>query len=223
MLQNKNINWGYVLTAIVATLLLVRILPFLLPALLLGLSVFILGIIGLVVYNYLQKNNADSAADNEINARIQACELQKEKIQAEMSDIRNEIQRLEKEINSPDISRKNKLELEKQRDDFKNEYRLRKLKLDFYKTCITKLRKMKHNQRIKREIEERQEKLRLLKENRYEELAEMESLRSDVEMDVFYLNTIDDLSSQMLKSQTSENTLQLQKELEKMTRELDEL
>ncbi|MDX1666171.1 MAG: hypothetical protein R3350_03030, partial [Saprospiraceae bacterium] len=60
-------------------------------------------------------------------------------------------------------------------------------------------------------------------EDNYEELAELEELKADVESDVFYLDTIERLSLRMLESNSLDDARGLKLELEEMTKELDEL
>ena len=55
----------------------------------------------------------------------------------------------------------------------------------------------------------------------YEDLADMETLRSDVEMDVFLLDGIEELTLKTYESNSLETILGLKKELEEMTRDLD--
>ena len=100
---------------------------------------------------------------------------------------------------------------------------MRETKLGFFSACVQKLEVLLHNHSIARQIVNKKKALEQLKENHYEELAAMEELRTQVEMDTHYLNTIRDLSTQMFLSQTVDDALLLKLELEKMTREMRDI
>ena len=65
--------------------------------------------------------------------------------------------------------------------------------------------------------------LQELQENQYEELASMESLKTNLEHEVVYLRTIDQLSLRMLKSQSLQEAESLRLELIEVTNELKNL
>jgi len=106
---------------------------------------------------------------------------------------------------------------------FQSELKLRHAKASFYRRCIQKLQHMLHNQEVAESLASKKEELRRLQEERYEDIADLEELKSTIEMDTLHLKTIDELSSRMLESNTLDHALSLKNELEQMTRDLDDL
>ncbi|MCB0583635.1 MAG: hypothetical protein KDD10_30425, partial [Phaeodactylibacter sp.] len=98
--------------------------------------------------------------------------------------------------------------------------KLRQSKISFFETALHKLEVLQHNRLLTQSISDKELELKRLKEGHYEDLANMEELRSDVEMETLYLDTIDELSLKLNSSTSLENAESLRKELEEMTREL---
>lgn len=224
MRQLKNINWLAYLAVAVGLLFLVRIFPILLPRILLTLGLLIV-MVSLIMIPMLmrRKKRASSLDGNErIEQQMEDCQNQILKIEDQLKAIDIEISSVWQDLKDPDVSEKNKVKLKLLLSSFQEEKQLRQQKRQFYFICLSKLEKMQLNQRVKEDIQQKKEKLNELKENHFEELADMENVRSDIEMDVFYLDTIDDLSSQVQKMDDQKGYLNLQKELEKITKELDQ-
>jgi hypothetical protein len=225
MRQLKNINWLTWLGVAVGLLILVRIFPPLLPVVLLtlGLLIIMIGVIAIPMLLRKKKRASSLNGNERIEQQIKDCQLHILKLEQKLKEIDLDIDAVLRDLNDPDVSEKNKVKLESLLLSFQQEKKLRQLKLQFYYTCLEKLEKMQLNQRVKKDIQQKEQKLNELKENHFEELADMENVRSDIEMDVFYLDTIDELSSQVLKMENQKDHLNLQKELEKITKELDQL
>ena len=68
-------------------------------------------------------------------------------------------------------------------------------------------------------VEQKKAELDQLRQKHYDEIADMEQLRLEVEHEYTYLDTIQDLSTRMERSSGADEVLHLQKELEKMLAE----
>ncbi|MCH2082422.1 MAG: hypothetical protein MK226_08530 [Saprospiraceae bacterium] len=225
MIRLKNINWLAYIGLAIGLLVLVRIFPPLLPRLILTLGLLIV-MVSLIMIPVLirRKKRAESLNGNErIEQQMRDCQDHILKIEDKLKEIDIEIKAVCRDLKDPDVSEKNKVKLKSLLSSFQQEKKLRQQKRQFYFICISKLEKMQLNQRVKKDIQQKKEKLNELKENHFEELADMENVRSDIEMDVFYLDTIDELSSQVQKMDDQKGRLNLQKELEKITKELNQL
>ena len=100
---------------------------------------------------------------------------------------------------------------------------LRKTKIVFYQTSKQKLESLLANHLLADKLVDKQRVLQELQENQYEELASMESLKTNLEHEVVYLRTIDQLSLRMLKSQSLQEAESLRLELIEVTNELKNL
>jgi len=106
---------------------------------------------------------------------------------------------------------------------FEKELDLRLAKLEFYKTCRAKLHNIQYNKDLADDLKRKKDKLQQLQEDHFEDLAEMERLRSDMEYDRTYIDTINKLSRRMAESTTLDSAHALYKELKLITQELRDL
>jgi len=142
----------------------------------------------------------------------------------EMKEIGENIRELEEKVASTsDISDNYRRESAELLNAFRSELKLRREKARFYDSGVRKLESLLHNLQLAEEIEAKKERLRQLRENHYEELARLETMKSDLEFDTTYLDTIEELSTRLLQSHDVDDAEHLRLELEEMTRELDEL
>lgn len=196
---------------------------------LLLLAAIALGVYGLywLVKYLLDRRNAEAysrSTEGRIKAKIDYCEGLLEKNREEMEEIQDNIRDLRSKVQATtDIRPQNRQESQELLSGFQSELQLRQAKAAFYQRCIRKLESLLRNHQLMTEIEEKKHRLRALQENNYEELAQLEEIKSDLEMDSTYLDTIDELSLKMLESDTVDDAEHLRLELEEMTRELDEL
>ncbi len=164
-----------------------------------------------------------ASTEGRIASRLDECRVLLQENRDEIKDIRSNIKELEAEQKKYDqkMATRNWKDLQELIGGFKAELELRNSKALFFQRCIQKLDQMLDNHRLSKALEEKKNKLQSLQDEHFEELAKLEELKSDVEMDVFYLDTIESLSQRMLASSTVDDALQLKKELEEMTRELE--
>jgi hypothetical protein len=214
------------LVGVIVLILLMRLAPvfrFLLGILL------ILAVVGLVaggIWYFAVKRKRDKryaeSTEGQIEQRIAFCKGEITKQEADIRDIEENIEDLEVQLNGgSEIAPQNRAESETLIRAFRAQLELRRSKITFYEAVMRKLEILLHNQRLASDLEIKKKKLEQLRENNYEELAKLESLRSDVEMDTLYLDTIDQLSRRIQDTNTVDDAEILQKELEKMTKELE--
>ncbi len=108
-------------------------------------------------------------------------------------------------------------------EGFNEEKKLRQSKIDFYELAQTKLNQIIKNHQLTEDLKMKREKLEALRENNIDEVADMEGMKTFIDYEKEYIETIDELSLKMLESRSSENAEVLKLELVEMTRELREL
>lgn len=180
-----------------------------------------------VLVRHLSKRRAAKAyratEEGMVAERIDYCEDQIERNKKELKEILQNIEELKQEISKLHISPRNRQESERLIKAFSSEADLRRQKIGFFELAIGKLRRLLHNHQLTRTIAEKRERLELLKENHYEDLASLEELKTELEMSGVYLDTIETLSLRMLESTDYDDAKRLKVELEEMTRDLDSL
>jgi ABC-type transporter Mla subunit MlaD len=105
--------------------------------------------------------------------------------------------------------------------EFQEERELREARIQFLESAMKKLRSLLHNHQLVQALQQKQGQLKLLREKNYEDLADLEEFRSNIEYDHAYLQTIDDLSTRMLNTESLQNVRNLKKQLEEMTKDLE--
>ncbi len=183
---------------------------------------------GYILYQYIRNRRAAKAYSGSLIARVtnklEVCRELYDENQLQLETIRNDIRELREKLgDGRQLSLANKQESERLLKAFEREYRLRQTKEGFFKTCIEKLENLLFNQQMSEEIEAKKRRLLELQEDKYEELAELEALRYDLESDSYYVDAIDELSQKMIESRDYEQASGLQLELEKMTESIKRL
>jgi hypothetical protein len=188
-----------------------------------ALSLFFGGSYFLVMNLGKKKQKQDKSEDvvEDIRIMVQRCEDERTKHQNEVSDIRTSIREIERSMDSIDeMHPGNRAESKRILAGFYKELDLRNTKVDFYETCQLKLETLLHNYLFSKKLEEKQSRLKELQENHHEDLATMESFRSDLEYNKRFLETIETLSLKMLSSNSLDTAQQLKLELKMVTEEL---
>jgi hypothetical protein len=121
------------------------------------------------------------------------------------------------------LSMANRQEIEGLLLAYKKERQLRMTKQDFFAASQEKLGVMLKNKQIAEDLATKKAQLDQMREEQFEELAELETIHYDIETDIFYLDAIDELSEKILAQRTSESADTLKLELEKMTEKLKAL
>lgn len=217
------IRWIFI--GIIVLILLMRLIPVfrvLLSVLLIAAAVGLL--VGAIWYFAIKrrKDKAYAAStEGQIARRIAFCEAEMEQQEAEIKDIQENIDELEAQLKTGrEIAPQNQRESESLIKAFRSQLDLRRSKVAFYEAATRKLEALLHNHRLTSDLEVKKKKLERLRENNFEELAKLETLRSDLEMETLYLDTIDRLSSRLQDTNTVDDAEVLQKELDKMLKEI---
>ncbi|MCB0569647.1 MAG: hypothetical protein KDC66_07795 [Phaeodactylibacter sp.] len=168
-----------------------------------------------------RKRLMENTTEGRIQLKISHCQEEIEKNKIELARIHASIEELHNQANaSGGLSPQRKEEALRLAREFDAEMELRQAKISFFEAAIGKLENMLHNLQLSQTISAKEEELKRLKESRYEDLANLEELRSDVEDEALYLDTIEELSLKLGNSTSLENALHLRRELEEMTRGL---
>jgi chromosome segregation ATPase len=226
--QNKGLQWWHV--ALIAVLLFFSF-RFLAAFRFVIFGVFfaVILIFGLyhlrdTITGWRRERAFRKSPEGKVQTRIDYCRAEIEKNRTEMEEIRQNIKDLEEKSDQRNnVSAQARKESQELIREFRSELHLREAKLAFYQSAVRKLDSLMHNYLLNRELEQKKEKLKLLKEDHYEDLARLEELKSDMEMDVFYLDTIEQLSSRLMKTKSLDDAQRLKVELDEMTRELEDL
>jgi hypothetical protein len=118
------------------------------------------------------------------------------------------------------LSESNRKELNRLLQEYKQERALRITKQRFLDASQEKLQNIIKNKQLADELARKKAELDAMREEQFEELAELENIQYDIETDVFYLDAIDELSEKMLLKSPSTSADTLKLELEKMTEKL---
>lgn len=152
------------------------------------------------------------------------CSDQIEKYRVEIKDIRHNIRDMDTQLNNRfDVNPSSLEESQRIKNAFLKEQRLRETKISFYETCRAKLENMLYNQRLAKDLEQKQEKLSQLQEDHFQDIARMEQLRSEVEYEKRFLDSIGQLSLRMAGINSQDTAEELQLELKEITKELRRL
>lgn len=230
-MSNSENNLGKVLLAgilvligIVGSGIMMRVHP-------LGFMVILLAALAIGIIYYLLKNSSDKkeaaryakTTEGRVAQRLENCKKELSIHQREIADIRQDIFELQESLKSPNLNPETRRESDRLLEDFRTELNLRKTKVEFYETCQQKLTTLLDNQKMNSKLADKRKKLNQLRERNYEDLAQMEGMKSEMEDDQFYLDSIDRLSLRILESDSVNSAETLQLELREITKELRRL
>ena len=152
--------------------------------------------------------------------RINDCKLEIGKIKQEIRQIEKDIQDLENSLSEADLDQ-HKEKSKALIKGFRKEIEIRQAKIKFLESAINRMEQLLQRYRLKISIQSKEDKLKKLQENHFEDIAQLENLKSDVELDVFLLDDIEELQLKTLQSTSIQNIETLQQELESMTKDLE--
>lgn len=225
-MENREFRLIYVVLGMILFIFLLPVLVRLRPLL---FALLFLGLVGggfYLIYNlwnnYKNQKAYKESTEGKLQIRIEEFQNYIEENQKEIAEIDKNIKELESEIADFKEATSNSFNrLQELIKGFQSEKDLRQTKAVFYQKCIDKLEKLLTDHRLKQTLKQKEEKLESLKDHHYEGLAKMENLKTDVEVDVLYLDTIEELSNRIQASISLDDAQRLKRELEEMTRELD--
>lgn len=213
--QKQPVFLWYALIFLIVSSILIRFMAAFRFLFFIGLILMLVAL-GIWSIQYYRRRKAyESSPEGVIAARITSCQEQINKLQRETTDIERNITELKQDIRvgvDPAIQ----TESERLIKGFEAEQQLRLTKILFYNQCIDKLQRIVHQHKAAQQIARKRKKLQELQENNYESIAEMEALRSDIEFDRTYIETIETLSLKMLRTESLKDAQVVQKQLEMM-------
>ncbi|MGK0366411.1 MAG: Ca2+/Na+ antiporter [Saprospiraceae bacterium] len=191
------------------------------------LTVFVFFYFVYQIVELLKMRNIENAYENshasKIDKKISYCQRQIEVNESEIEVINTDIKELNESLDSyHEVTAANKIEVEKLISAFEKERDLRQVKIDFFQACVKKLGTLLHNHKLTAKLFAKKENLQKLKEKNLDDVATFESVKSDIAYEEGYLNTIDELSHRMYKSESLPDAELVKTELELLTKELRE-
>lgn len=166
----------------------------------------------------------NSSMEGAISQNLKLCEDQILKNQKETIEIQDNINELKDSLDDKmNINESTRTESEMLINGFERELDLRKAKLDFYEICREKIKNIQFNQELTQKLAHKKEKLKRLQEEHFEDLAEMEQLKSDMDYNKTYVETINNLSLRMVESTSLTSANELHDELKLIVKELRDL
>lgn len=222
-MENRLIGPIYAFLAFVFILVLFRFLIFFRFVLLFAL----IGGLGFLAYYYWnayrKRKSFDESTEGRLLNRISEYHDYLGDNQKEQDDIEEEIKELKREQSKldPQANKTQWGELGALIQSFNAERELRETKARFFQRSIEKLQKMLDQYRLNKTIADKKANLEKLQDKHYESLAEFENLKTDVEIDILQLETIEELTKRIQSSVSPDDAIRLRKELEELTNELD--
>gem|GEM_PF-6052267 len=154
---------------------------------------------------------------------IAKCEKEVQANKSLLAEIREEISKLEIKLASVGTYKSARNEMEAVIKSWQEQYSLKEKKLAFYEASLEKLQTLLHNGEVIETIAKSKAKLSKLQGENFSELAEIETLKQELEMDHYYLDSIEELSLKMHESESFDSVSELNQEMEEVTRELKRL
>ncbi len=192
------------------------------------LAIAAVATLGYLLWKYFHNKRQEKAFRESVEGIIatnqEHCGQQIAYYTAQMEDIEASIQELEEKLNTGTALSAHIIAETKQLiSSFQAEWKLQASKRAFFETCSRKLEQLQQQHRLRQELDLKKEQLRSMQERNYDDLASMEELRTNVEMEALQLDTIENLSQRILQSNSYNDAERLRAELNEMTRSLDEL
>jgi len=174
-----------------------------------------------LIRDYRHRKAFLQSATGKLETRVHFCKEQIGSFKNEIKNIETSIGDLQTEMNQPlELNRDTWTNTSKLLDSFKKEKRLREAKINFYESCVVKLQTLQHNRRLTEKLSEKISELKQLREQHYEELADMEAMKTEIAYEEGFFQSFDELSLRLLKTESLSDTEVLQKELDKMIGEI---
>lgn len=163
-----------------------------------------------------------NSVEGMIQTRLDECDAQLAYNSREIAEIEDNITELKQKLSgSVDLPIYLQEETEQLIHSFQAQLQLRASKLAFFQTCKSKLQQLLHQHELAKALEAKKEKLRQLQENNLDDIAVMEELKTNVEYDILYLDSIETLARRLQASTSYSDAERLREELDKMTKSLD--
>lgn len=219
----RNENLIFIVIAVMAALFMMRFLPVMRYVIFVFLGLALVGIPLYWLYQTWQRRKHAQQFSSSVEGRAQ---LQLERVDSLAAKNEEELRLINESIKDiaaqqqEKLSNSNRKELNRLLADYQQERAMRLTKKKFLDASQEKLNNILKNKALAEKLARKKEELEAMREEQFEELAELENIHYDIESDVFYLDAIDELSEKMLLKSPSTSAETLKLELEKMTEKL---
>lgn len=178
-------------------------------------------------YHLIRRRAADkkfrNSVEGMIQTRLEECNNQIHINSQDITEIEENIAELRQKLNvNTELPSRLRAETEELIQNFQAQLQLSASKLAFFQTCKSKLQQLLHQHELIRTLEHKKEKLRQMQENNLQDIAVLEELKTNVEYDILYLDSIENLSRRLQASTNYTDAERLREELDKMTKSLDQ-
>ena len=227
-MKKKNNTLLQLLLVIIGSGFAFVLIRFPFPGNMIALLLLVIFLVGYYLLNGYLKKKMEKDLENsflgQMNLKRQDCLLKINQLKKELKHIDSNIRDLNLKLQAnPQASTGAINESSKLINEFQEEKKLRQSKIEFYELCQTKFNQIIKNHQLTEDLKVKRKKLEALKENNIDEVADMEGMKTFIDFEKSYIETIDELSLQMLQSRSVERAEALQLELVEMTKELREL
>ncbi|MFN7116745.1 MAG: hypothetical protein ACK4TA_08080 [Saprospiraceae bacterium] len=190
------------------------------------MGIALLGVGIYATWTYFQRKQREKRFRNSVEGMIQTrmdeCNAQIKINSRDITEIEENIAELRQRLNlGSELPPRLRAETEELIQNFQAQLQLRASKVAFFQTCKSKLQQLLHQHELVKALESKKEKLRQMQENNLQDIAVMEELKTNVEYDILYLDSIENLSRRLQASTNYNDAERLREELDKMTKSLD--
>lgn len=189
----------------------------------LTIGIIALGINLLIAYyrSQQEKKRWENSIEGKITNQIDYCEKQITQNTQEIKEIESSINELQSKLKSTkDLPATTTSQTKSMIQAFQQQKDLRTTKLRFFQSAIQKLNMILSNHNLQTVLNQKQQTLKKLKETNYDSLADFEEIKSNLDYQKGYVESIDKLALRMLETENLSNAESLHLELKKMTKEL---
>ena len=170
-----------------------------------------------------KKPSATQSIIDEINSKIQNCEIQLKDQYQDLEEINDTVQDLQRQLNGAyELNQKSWVETQQLLKAFEEEEKIRLQKIDFFKTLKKNLNTLLYNHQAIQKIQEKRNRLNQLRADHYDDLAEMEALKQGFAYDQGFLESIQQLSLQMIQTKHLDKVADIREEFDKIIDELSD-
>jgi len=225
--NNQNVGTQFIFAAI--GLFLIFLLLFSPPPMkFITLIIIVLGCIAFLAFKAIidrrEKKELANSFYGQIEIKRQSIQSSIELYRKELNEIQRSISDLKKKLDlNPNATPEARKESLRIISGFEEEKKLRMTKIGFYELCMTKLNSIIKNHQLAEDLKSNRAKLEKFQENNIEDVAEMESIKTFIDYEKTYLDTIDKLSLKVLESRSIQTAEDLKLELREITKELREI
>ncbi|MEM9836557.1 MAG: hypothetical protein AAF828_08650 [Bacteroidota bacterium] len=210
-------HWIKLFVLFIISLLCLRIFPALWGAVGVGVVLLLLFVIAFLLFKGIRsttQTQADSPFSEQIKQRIQQCQRKRDAFRTEAETIRQSYTELQRELEqaksaTPTAQKKGQQLLK----ELAEEQALRLSKAQFFDSSIAQLEGMLSQHRLHETLLAKEAQLDRLREKNFEDVADMENVRYQLEQDRIRLETVTDLTHRAATSPSLNQTELLRAEL----------